>query len=243
MSRTSNVLAPASSRMTVADRLVAEYAPDALWVAEAPDLYGQSTLVGWRDHTGNGVACTDVTGTPPTLQASDSNCGNQPTVTFSGGYVETTTTFADTDLCLLVVFRDASVTGSYEVLVDLAYTNNVWIGRDGADANEWTCGIRDAGAPYGQIVTAADGGRPHALFLRRSGSTHDVWVDGKQAATRVGSTSTCTAATLKIGGGPSGGNLGGSIALVAKWSSAPTDAALQAMTRILRPVYQLAEEP
>ena len=237
------MMAPEAQRMTVADRIVANYAPSALWVAEPADLIGGTAIIGWRDHSGNGVNCPTITGTAPTSTAADSNFANRPVVAFSGGYLSTTATFADGDLCLLVVFRDPSVTGTYEVLVDLAYANNATIYRTSATADSWLCGIIEPISPWGQSVTAADGGRPHALFLRRSGTTHDVWVDGKQAATKVGSGSTCTAATLKIGGGASGGNYGGSIALVAKWASSPTDATLQAITRILRAGYMIGEEP
>lgn len=241
--RTADVLAPAASRMTVADRIVAEYAPQGLWVAETADLPGGSAIIGWCDHVRAGYDCPTITGTAPVLTAIDANFAAAPVVTFSGGYVSTTATFADGDMCLLVVFRDPSVSSAYEVLVDLAFANNATIYRDASTASKWLCGIIEPISPWGQSVTAADGGRPHAVFLRRSGTTHDVWVDGKQAATKVGSGSTCTAATLKIGGGASGSNYGGAIALVAKWASAPTDAALQAITRILRAKYMIGEEP
>lgn len=239
MSRTSAALAPAAKRMSVADRIVDEYGPDCLLVAEAPDIFGGSTIIGARDHSRNGRNFV-VSGTAPTLNSADTDFGGRPSLSFSGGHLATTATFSDGDFTTIIVFRDASVTGTYEVLFDYNYANNGWWGRDNADANEWTAGIIEPAGPYGQIVTATDNVRPHVGVLRRSVTTHTVWVDGAQAASKAGSGTATTAATLKVGGGASGGNYGGKIALCSRWASALSDAQLVSITSILRAWYGTA---
>lgn len=225
MSRTSDVLAPARKRLSLADRIVADFAPYALFAAEAPDIRGGSILTGWRDHSGNGRHLTTVVSTAPTYTAASAPFGNRPAVIFSGGYLETTVTDFDLDdASFLFVFADMGTTTTEESPGGTVYNTGFWCGRNGSNANLWTGGFVEPAPPYGQVVTATDG-YPHALLYTRSGTTHIVYVDGVEAAEQVGSSAVLSATAYKIGGGTGGGILSSThVPLTGVWNTALTAA-------------------
>lgn len=230
MSRTSDVLAPAVSRMSIADRIVADYAPYALFSAEAPDVFGGSSINGWRDHSGNGRHLTTLTSTAPTYTAASSYLGNRPALIFSGGYLTTTSTAFDFgDCAFLFVFADASTVTTEESPGGTVYSTGYWLGRNASNANTWTSGFIEPGAPYGQLVTAADG-LGHAICSTRSGTTHTVYVNGTSAASKVGSGAALSATAFSVGGGTGGGILSSThVALVGVWNSALPVASVKAI--------------
>lgn len=240
MSRTSDTLAPAAKRLSVADRFVADFAPYALYVAEAPDLMGGSTITGWRDHSGNGRHLTTVTGTAPTFTASSAAFTNHPAVIFTAGYLATAATFALDDCSFLTVFADMATATTEETPSGTFYSTGYWLGRNSNNASKWTTGFVEPGAPYGQVVDATDG-YAHAILATRSSTDHNVYVDAGTPSTKVGSAATLSATTFKIGGGAGGSDLPTSlhVALVAVFNTRRTAADAKAMQLILRGAWGL----
>lgn len=242
MSRPTAALSEADETYSIGDRIVDDFAPTALYVAEAADLRGGSVFTAWRDHTGGGKDLTTVTGTAPTYDADHSGFANRPVLLSSGGYFESGSNFdAANDFTVMVVFNDAG-TSSYEVLLDLGYSTWCWIGRDSTNANQWACGVMEGVPPYGAVITAADDTLPHVIVMKRTGTTRAVWVNGTEVASGAVSGAATTAAPLRLFGGPSGGNLNdGAIAVAGYWNSALSDANIKSLTHTLRAHYATTE--
>lgn len=238
--RTADVYAPAKSRLSVGDRFAADFAPYALYVAEAPDIVGGTAITGWRDHSGNGRHLTTVTGTAPTYTASSAAFANHPAVVFSAGYLATAATFALDDCSFLAVFADMATTTTEETPIGTNFATGFWLGRNASNASKWVAGFVEPGAPYGQIVDATDG-YPHAILATRSGTDHNVYVDAGTPSTKVGSAATLSATTFKIGGGAGGSDSPTSlhVALVAVFNTRRTAADAAAMQLMLRGAWGL----
>lgn len=235
--RTADVYAPAKSRLSVADRIVADYAPYALFVADPADLFGGTTITGWRDHSGNGRHLTTLTSTAPTYTATSIYFANRPAVIFSGGYLATTVTdFGFTDCTFLFVFADASTVTTEESPGGTLFNTGYWLGRNATNANLWTSGFIEPGAPYGQVVTATDA-LPHVITATRSGTAHTVDVDGT-TTTKVGSGAALSATVFKIGGGTGGGVASSMhVALAAVWNDDLTAAQIAAIRLMIRSAW------
>lgn len=233
--RTADVYAPAKSRLSIADRFLGDFAPMALYVADAGDIIGGTAITGIRDHTGNARHLSVLSSTAPTWTASSSYLGNRSAVVFSGGYLSTVATDFDLDACtFLFVFADASTVTTEESPGGTVFSTGYWLGRNASNANTWTSGFVEPAGPYGQQVTAADG-YGHAICSTRSGTSHKVYVNAGTPTTKVGSASTLSATAFSLGGGTGGGVATSMhIALAAVWDSelsAATAAEIQLMGR------------
>ncbi len=191
------------------------------------------------DQTGNGNGFAVLSGTDPTWVQHDSRFNGRPGFLFNGGYLATATTPTFGDFTVLVVYCDALTATNEEIIIDHQYNTGWWIGRNSTNPGIYTAGVLEGSAPYGSLVTLADA-TVHSIAMSRSGTDKQIYADGLAYVAATVSGSTTTAATIRIGGGGSGG-LGSTmhVALVMVWTRAITSAEHAAIYGVIKPHFGL----
>jgi hypothetical protein len=192
----------------------------------------------WTDLSGNGNHGTFISGTT----FSSTNGGAMVFDGTSNNRIQTNLTTAFTDFTVGIWYKD---NGSLEFgrLMDKDFVNGFWLGRNGAVANSWGGGIREAGDPYGIYLTLTDG-QWHFIVSVRSGTTHTIYGDGvtnKVANTVVNTPLSST--SIAIGGWSGGGTaiqvLKGSIPRVLIYNRALSEAEILQIFNATKAKYGL----
>lgn len=98
------------------------------------------------------------------------------------------------DFTAMLAFCDFGAAETTERIFDRVSGTGMWMGRRGSSsANDWGGGVLDTSTPFGRFVAAADF-EPHILVSRRTGTTHDVFLD----STSVGVTGTVVSTALSV---------------------------------------------
>jgi hypothetical protein len=177
----------------------------------------------WTDLSGSGNHGTFISGTT----FSSTNGGVMVFDGTSNNRIQTNLATAFTDFTVGIWFKDNG-SPEYGRLMDKDFINGFWLGRNGATANSWGGGIREADGPYGIYLTLTDG-QWHFIASVRSGTTHTIYGDGvtnKVSNTVVNTPLSST--SIAIGGWSGGGTAGqvlkGSIQQALVYNRALTEA-------------------
>lgn len=128
---------------------------------------------------------------------------NGTEATFGGSSViSTPITTALSDFTCSVWFK-ATSNAAYQRLVDKLYNGGFWLGRNGNANDEWGGGVEEGGSPFGIFGTATDGAQHHIVSVR-SGTTHNLYIDGSLAASNTVSAAPTDSTALVIGDAVSG---------------------------------------
>lgn len=214
-----------------------------LWVAETPDLRGETTPVYWRDHSGSGnhlpIANSGI------VKSASNVLGGRSALTWGTGdtgYFEGVSLLSGTSQFVVCVVAPSTHAASDEAIIagaDEAYS--FFIGRDASSDSTWRFGA-DEGALADMLQFSMTNAVGHVLCCVRTLGNRYVYVDGVLVASAFAESSAALTCNFNIGGDAFLSPFRGSLALVgvAQAGSALvslTSDELLEMTLMLRDYY------